>query len=84
MAWHSGAISPDTLDLLYKKQMYDISNAPPEIIYEEIMESLPWYALQVRPRFEKIVASTLVSKGYEGFLPLYRRRSRWSDRIKEV
>jgi transcription antitermination factor NusG len=48
------------------------------------MDLLPWYALQVRPRFEKMVASALVSKGYEGFLPLYRHRSRWSDRIKEV
>lgn len=48
------------------------------------MESFPWYALQVRPRFEKIIASTLASKGYEGFLPLYRHRSRWSDRMKEV
>jgi transcription antitermination factor NusG len=48
------------------------------------MDSLPWYALQVRPRFEKAIASTLLSKGYEGFLPLYRHRSRWSDRMKEV
>jgi transcription antitermination factor NusG len=48
------------------------------------MESFPWYALQVRPRFEKLVASTLLNKGIEGFLPLYRKRSRWSDRIKEV
>jgi transcription antitermination factor NusG len=48
------------------------------------MDSLPWYALQVRPRFEKIIATTLLNKGYEGFLPLYRHRSRWSDRIKEV
>jgi transcription antitermination factor NusG len=48
------------------------------------MDTLPWYALQVRPRFEKVIASTLLSKGYEGFLPLYRHRSRWSDRIKEV
>ena len=48
------------------------------------MDAFPWYALQVRPRFEKIIASTLLSKGYEGFLPLYRHRSRWSDRIKEV
>jgi len=44
----------------------------------------PWYALQVRPRFEKIVASALLAKGYEGFLPLYRCRRRWSDRIKEI
>jgi transcription antitermination factor NusG len=48
------------------------------------MNDLPWYALQVRPRYEKIIASTLLSKGYEGFLPLYIQRSRWSDRIKEV
>ncbi len=48
------------------------------------MSNLLWYALQVRPRFEKVVASTLVSKGYEGFLPLYSQRSRWSDRIKEI
>jgi transcription antitermination factor NusG len=46
--------------------------------------SYPWYAVQVRPRFEKQVASTLVSKDIEGFLPLYRCRNRWSDRIKEV
>ena len=48
------------------------------------MNSFPWYALRIRPRFEKTVASALLSKGYEGFLPLYRHRSRWSDRIKEV
>lgn len=48
------------------------------------MDTFPWYALQVRPRFEKSVADTLVSKGFEGFLPMYRHRSRWSDRIKEV
>jgi transcription antitermination factor NusG len=43
-----------------------------------------WYAVQVRPRAEKQVAAALVAKGYENFLPLYRRRSRWSDRIKVV
>jgi transcription antitermination factor NusG len=48
------------------------------------MDTFHWYALQVRPRFEKQVASTLLNKGIEGFLPLYRNRSRWSDRIKEV
>jgi transcription antitermination factor NusG len=46
--------------------------------------AFPWYALQVRPRFEKQVASALLGKGYEGFLPLYRCRNRWSDRIKEI
>ena len=48
------------------------------------MDVLPWYALRVRPRFEKQIASILLTKGYEGFLPLYIQRSRWSDRIREV
>jgi transcription antitermination factor NusG len=46
--------------------------------------ALPWYALQVRTRYEKQVAAALLVKGYEGFLPMFRKKSRWSDRIKEV
>jgi transcription antitermination factor NusG len=53
-------------------------------IERDDMDSFPWYALQVRPRFEKVIAATLLNKGYEGFLPLYSHQSRWSDRIKEV
>jgi transcriptional antiterminator NusG len=45
---------------------------------------LPWYALQVRPRFEKVAANLLESKGFETFLPLYCSRRRWSDRMKMV
>jgi transcription antitermination factor NusG len=43
-----------------------------------------WYALQVRPRFEKIVTAHLQHKGYGEYLPLYKSRRRWSDRIKEL
>jgi transcription antitermination factor NusG len=43
-----------------------------------------WYALHVRTRFEKVVARNLQGKGYEEFLPLYRRTSQWSDRKKEI
>ena len=43
-----------------------------------------WYALHVRTRFEKVVARNLQGKGYEEFLPLYRRVNRWSDRVKEI
>jgi transcription antitermination factor NusG len=43
-----------------------------------------WYALQVKPRFEKVVARNLRAKGFEDFLPLYRRRRQWSDRVKEI
>jgi transcription antitermination factor NusG len=47
-------------------------------------EKLPWYGLQVRPRFEKTVSEMLRGKGYEEFLPLYRTSNRWSDRVKTV
>jgi transcription antitermination factor NusG len=43
-----------------------------------------WYALKVRPRLEKQVSVNLSAKGYELFLPLYKRRSHWSDRIKTL
>jgi len=43
-----------------------------------------WYALYVRERYEKIVASSLASKGYEVFLPIYRSKRRWSDRSKII
>ena len=44
----------------------------------------PWFALQVRTRHEAGVADYLHGKGYEYFLPMYKGRRRWSDRIKEV
>jgi transcription antitermination factor NusG len=43
-----------------------------------------WYALKVRPRLEKQVSVNLSSKGYELFLPLYKRKSHWSDRVKTL
>jgi transcription antitermination factor NusG len=47
-------------------------------------EGALWYALHVRTRFEKVVARNLRGKGYEEFLPIYRRTSRWSDRTKQI
>jgi transcription antitermination factor NusG len=44
----------------------------------------PWFALQVRARHEQGVADHLQGKGYEWFLPLYKCRKRWSDRVKTV
>src|SRR5215510_648448 len=43
-----------------------------------------WYALRIKSRHERIVAAALYGKGYEVFLPLYRDRRRWSDRMKEL
>jgi transcriptional antiterminator NusG len=37
-------------------------------------ESASWFALTVRPRFDRAVVQTLESQGFETFLPQYRRR----------
>jgi len=44
----------------------------------------PWFALQVRSRQEVGVGEQLAGQGYERFLPMYKLRKLWSDRIKEV
>jgi hypothetical protein len=43
---------------------------------------LPWFVLQVVTRHEAGVAGHLQRVGYEDFLPLYKTRTRWSDRTK--
>lgn len=45
---------------------------------------LPWFALQVRSRREAFVANHLEGQGLECFLPLYKSKRRWSDRLKEI
>jgi transcription antitermination factor NusG len=45
---------------------------------------LPCFAIQVRSRFENLVAAFLTAIGYECFLPRYWCRRQWSDRIKKV
>jgi transcription antitermination factor NusG len=46
--------------------------------------SQSWYAVRVRSRHEKAVAAALRNKGFEEFLPLYRSRRRWGQRIVEI
>jgi transcription antitermination factor NusG len=46
--------------------------------------SYPWYALRVKSRYEKTVATHLRGRGCESFLPLYKCRRPWSDRFKEI
>ena len=45
---------------------------------------LPWFALQVYSRKERLASSHLASQGYECFLPLYKNLRQWSDRVKEI
>jgi transcription antitermination factor NusG len=60
--------------------MWDVETAAPHLT----AACHPWFALQVRMRHEAGVADHLKGKGYEWFLPLYKARRRWSDRVKEV
>jgi transcription antitermination factor NusG len=45
---------------------------------------LQWFALRVRSNFERPVSDLLQSKGVEEFLPTYRSRRVWSDRIRHL
>jgi transcription antitermination factor NusG len=56
-----------------ERPSHDLNSAP-----------FPWFALQVRTQHERGVAEFLRGSGYEWFLPLYKCRKRWSDRVKEV
>jgi len=60
----------------YETQHSDSDGLTPDLF--------PWFALQVRTRYEAGVADQLSRQGYDRFLPLYKLRKRWSDRIKEV
>ena len=51
--------------------------SPPDAVF-------PWFALDIRARHEKFVAAALFGKGFDVFLPQYRCKRRWSDRVKEV
>ncbi len=61
-------------------------SCPPVLSQPEPRDSVqhPWYAIRVKPRFERVVAQSLLGKGYASFLPLYKERRRWSDRVKVV
>lgn len=43
-----------------------------------------WYAIQTRTQYERIVSRALEDKGYEQFLPMFRRRRRLRGEIREV
>jgi len=46
--------------------------------------SIPgWFALTVRPNHEHTATRGLSNQGLETYLPVYRARKRWSDRVRE-
>lgn len=46
--------------------------------------SLPWFALIIKPQHEHAAYEGLRQKGLESFLPMYRSARRWSDRVKQL
>jgi transcription antitermination factor NusG len=49
--------------------------------HQNTAESL-WYALRGRTKTEKIVAGGLNQRDIVNFLPLYKKKTQWSDRVK--
>lgn len=50
----------------------------------ELEQLSPWCAVTVHHQHEKTIARHLLDVGLESFLPLYRTRRIWSDRVKEL
>jgi len=51
---------------------------------EDQTESLHWYAVYTKPRWEKKVAKNLGDKGFVAYCPLNKVVRQWSDRKKVV
>jgi transcription antitermination factor NusG len=49
--------------------------------YDSNTEAL-WYALRVRTKCEKVVVGALRQRDIVNFLPLYKTKTQWSDRVK--
>jgi transcription antitermination factor NusG len=46
--------------------------------------TLSWYAVYTKPRWEKKVFLLMSEGGYEAYCPMNRTRKKWSDRMKWV
>jgi transcription antitermination factor NusG len=44
----------------------------------------PWYAIRTKSRLETVTLSALTGKGFESYLPAYKVRRQWSDRVVEL
>lgn len=50
----------------------------------ESTSSSAWYGIRTRSNCEKVAAHVLASKTYATYMPVYKARRRWSDRVVEV
>ena len=49
--------------------------------FVETESEFPWFAVRTRSNFENLAAVSLEHKGFKPYLPTYRNRRRWSDRV---
>jgi transcription antitermination factor NusG len=47
-------------------------------------DTLQWFALSVKPRFDKTVTAALKNKGFDSFLALGKKRNTYGVRCREV
>lgn len=47
-------------------------------------DGMRWYAVRTRSRFELTTSRALRDRGLAEFLPTYKSRRKWSDRVKEL
>ena len=44
-------------------------------------QTFPWYAIRIKSRLEPVTSHALAGKGYDTYLPVYKDRRKWSDRV---
>jgi transcription antitermination factor NusG len=59
----------------------DLENSERTLVVPHAAALQPWYGIHTHSNQEKIVAAVLADRGYKPFLPVYRTRRCWSDRI---
>src|ERR1700694_5432698 len=77
---------PQDKDGLKKRQLAQMSTSLPAGVMNnnDSTNNHRWYAIHVRHRQEKTTSMVLREKGYREFLPTYKTRRRWRDRIAEL
>ena len=60
----------------------NLSTTP--IAVASALDQLPWFAVQTRSHFEKVVLGELDKRGIDAFLPVRRVVRSWSDRKKLI
>jgi len=56
----------------------------PETVGAGLDSGRQWYVVRVKPQHERTVSYSLLKKGFERYVPLYKTLRRWSESLKEL